>query len=274
MREEEVQQVVELHDQRVAAEAELSRALVPFSDNLPYSAERLAQEVMMLYRMGAVLKFEVGRRLIVMWERERGESVRTFEDFVNKFFPDVPIDRAYEDMRYARKAVNCPIFRAYSEGKGNWSKALALLEAATEEELQEFEEKGEILGISRDDLDRMSVRELKKCIRKLKGDKEKAVTEATADLRLKVADLEEQVEVLEAASKEPDLAEAQKLLRRADKLIHEGLQIIRKVNWAVVAKDWTARLDALQKLHLVERLVSNVEQEIFSYEEPEPNVAG
>ena len=270
MREAEVQQVVELHDRQVAAEAELSRALVPFSDNLPYSAERLAQEVMMLYRMRTVLKFEVGRRLIVMWERERGERLRTFADFVNKFFPDVPERRAYEDMLYAKKAANCPLFRNYAEAKGNWSKALALMEVVGPEELAEFEVKEEILGISRDDLDRMSVRELKKCIRKLKGDKEKAVTEATAELRLKVADLEEKVEVLEAAQLEPDLAEAQKLLRRADKLIHEGLQIIRKVDWKVMASDWTVRLDALQKLHLVERLVSNIEQEIFSYEEPEP----
>ena len=269
MREAEVQQVVELHDRQVAAEAELSRALVPFSDNLPYSAERLAQEVMMIYRMRAVMKYEAGRRLIVMWERER-ENVRTFGQFINKFFPDVPRQRAYEDMRYARLAADCPLFRNFAEAKGNWSKALALMEVVGPEELAEFEVKEEILGISRDDLDRMSVRELKKCIRKLKGDKEKAVTEATAELRLKVADLEEKVEVLEAAQLEPDLAEAQKLLRRADKLIHEGLQIIRKVDWKVMASDWTVRLDALQKLHLVERLVSNIEQEIFSYEEPEP----
>jgi hypothetical protein len=151
---------------------------------------------------------------------------------------------------------------------------LALLESVNDEELQQFEETGEILGLSVDELDRLSVRELKARIRRLEKQKEEAAQQATETLAGEKNRLEKKVEVLEAALAEPGLEEARQIMRQADKHLHDGVQLLRKVPWKLVAADWTARLEALAKLNFLERVCANIEQEIFKVEEPEPPAGG
>ena len=274
MTAEERDKVVALWDAKKAAEASLSKALMEFAGDEPYDRNRYQSEVRMLYCLGGILRFEIGRRLVVMWEREREESVRTFAQFLETYFPDLPRRRAYEDMRYAVTAAKHPLFRKYAESKGNFSKGLALLESVNDEELQQFEETGEILGLSVDELDRLSVRELKARIRRLEKQKEEAAQQATETLAGEKNRLEKKVEVLEAALAEPGLEEARQIMRQADKHLHDGVQLLRKVPWKLVAADWTARLEALAKLNFLERVCANIEQEIFKVEEPEPPAGG
>jgi hypothetical protein len=115
----------------------------------------------------------------------------------------------------------------------------------------------------------MSVRELKAKIKKLEKQKKEAVLEAVEKTLAENVKLREKVEVLESAQSTPGLDAAQKLIRQADRLIHEGMQLLRKVDWALVGNNWDAKVDAMQKLDLINRMIGSVEYEIHKYE-PEP----
>jgi hypothetical protein len=125
-----------------------------------------------------------------------------------------------------------------------------------------------------EELDRLSVRELKAKIKKLERQKKEAVLEAVDKVGAENVILREQVEALAAAQETPGLEAAKKLIRQADRQIHEGLQLLRKVDWDAVGSDWAARLDALQKLDLITRLVGTIEGEIYRHEEELPETDG
>jgi len=206
-----------------------------------------------------MLRFEIGRRLIVMWERER-EVVRTFGHFVSLYFPDVPKQRAYEDMKFAVKASKSPLFKQFAEGKGNFAKALALMESVEDEELEQFESTGEILGLTVDALDRLSVRELKARIKKLEADKKEAVIAAVDKVLQDNTKLMEENEALKAALAEPEVQAAFKIIRAAEAKVLEGAQLLRKIPQEIMAKDATVRNVALASCDMMNRIVEQLEQ--------------
>jgi hypothetical protein len=253
-----------------AAQIGLDQMLAPFSDSLPYSPERYQQEVMMLFSMQSLLRYETGRRLIVMVEREKGKSVRTFAHFMEKFFPKIKRRRAYEAMAYARKVENCPQFRQFADSKGGWGKAMLLMDMASQEELEEFEKTGEILGITFDDLESKTLKQLQAKLRGIEAAHQKELTLAQAAN----STLNNRVEELETALLAPDLAAAQKLVKAADGKVHEALQLLGKVDWDLVSRDWTVRLAVLQATNLIGNMVGEIEANILSQEMPEPPAKG
>lgn len=237
----------------------LTRALVPFGGNLPYSRERYQQEIHMLYAMHGIMRFEIGRRLIVMWEQER-EVVRTFGQFLNKFFPDLDRQRAYEDMQYAVYAEKSPLFKQFAEGKGNWSKALAMMAAFDEEKFAEFEKTGEILGLTVDELDRLSLSELKKRVRKLEQGQDKAVHDATMKVAAENAGLKAENEDLKAALAEPGVESVIKVIRAAEDKLLEVVKLIRKIPKTILVQEQSLRQMVFGTTGNLARLLSDLEQ--------------
>jgi hypothetical protein len=247
----------------------LDKMLVPFYDSLPYSPERYQQEITMLFSMECLLRYEGGRRLIVMWEHERTKCAK-FAHFMEKFFPKIKRRRAYEAMAYARKVENCPQFRQFADSKGGWGKAMLLMDMASQEELEEFEKTGEILGITFDDLESKTLKQLQAKLRGIEAAHQKELTLAQAAN----STLNNRVEELETALLAPDLAAAQKLVKAADGKVHEALQLLGKVDWDLVSRDWTVRLAVLQATNLIGNMVGEIEANILSQEMPEPPAKG
>ena len=163
-----------------AAMTEKMTALIPYSDNLPYNKERIVQECHFFLRHIAASKFELGRRLMILKERE---DVQAFAQILEDDFEGMGKRSAFNYIAFAKRCIDLPKIKSFSEAKGNWSKVLALLNSCTEEQLKEIEEKG-IKGKALDEFDGMSVRDFKRLLTKYKDNFDKTLAVETHNLKL------------------------------------------------------------------------------------------
>jgi hypothetical protein len=249
-----VAQIIELGNRR----REQAGLLAPFSDGMPYNRERVIQEAKFCLQVEIAARFEVGRRLLLLKENE---DVRTFGQILEDHFSGMRRQRAYEYLIFARKAADLPRFRAWAEGKDNWSKALALLEEASEADLAEFEAEQSLLGLPKDKLDRLSVRELKDYIRKRIKQHENELEKAGGDTVLENKRLKKRLEALEAADE--DVNKGRNLLEAGDKLLTDGLATLAKADFMLLRKDAAAVAIGRDLIAKVRRIADHLEAEMF-----------
>jgi hypothetical protein len=185
---------------------EKTRALVPYSDGLPYDHDRIINEIRFYMTATAQGMIEMGKRFILLKEHEgHGRFITCLDDLgVGRF-------TAWRYMTAARKLANVSrvqhlkIF-SLQEGAG---KLYALLDIP-DEELAEFEETGTLRGLTMDEIDALPVKEVRARLRTRNTQVEQGM------LQLKVANakidaLEEEVRNL----KNPKRSEVE------DKFLHK-----------------------------------------------------
>lgn len=243
-----------------------NRALIPFSDNLPYDRNRVIQETKMCLAFEIMCRFEVGKRLLLLREHE---GVPTLAHILEENFSGLSRRNAYRYMLFAKKAADLPKFQAWADGRGNFSKALALMEACEEEDLAALEEGGDILGLKLDEIERMSVKQLQNALRREREKREeeiKCATEATAAENVK---LKEENRSLKAALDETGIEACRKFFKIADKHIIEALDALRKVDFTLLAQDEAGRIEMLMTIDKANRVAGWLELELDKADHPD-----
>ncbi|EAM5969714.1 DUF3102 domain-containing protein [Salmonella enterica] len=137
-----------------------------FGEGLPYERTRIVHEARFYMSQSTEAMLEVGKRLTILKECEpHGE----FENIVRNSL-GIPERTAQRIMQAAIKFLS-PALEAKAPTLALLNKS-KLFELMTEddEELAELAKGGTVAGLTLDDIDRMSVRELRKALRESKED--------------------------------------------------------------------------------------------------------
>ncbi|MCL4492516.1 MAG: hypothetical protein M1510_11590 [Nitrospirae bacterium] len=157
-------------------DAERNALTVKIEGDLPYNRQVYVNEVRFLLKQTAQTIIEIGKRLLVIQERERGQ----FRDVVENEI-GIPKTSAYRFMNAALKAEKFPAINVSQIGTSA-SKVYALFEAP-EEELEKLAQLGLFAGKDEDELAAMSHKELRELVRDLKTNTDQIVEEKTTALR-------------------------------------------------------------------------------------------
>ncbi|WKZ32952.1 MAG: hypothetical protein QY316_00670 [Thermodesulfobacteriota bacterium] len=161
--------------------------------DLPYSRRVYVDGVKFYMQRTAEGIVEAGKRLLVIKEKEGyGEFVKVLEEEIG-----IPHTTAYRFMNAALKAEKYPTLASSFPKLGNLSNVYTLLEAP-EEDLKELESKGVLAGNTIDELHRMSVKEMRDLIKKLKNETEKVVKAEVKNIETEKKALIKEVERLKA----------------------------------------------------------------------------
>ena len=249
----------------------LEKELKEFSGGLPYDQARIIERTQDGFRQGVHGFYLAGLGLLLI---ERNEDVQTFGQVLEQYFPGISRSAAYSYMRFARAASILPNFKQFCLASGGYSKGLTMLESCSGEEMAEFESTGELRGYTQDQVDRMSVRQLKQALRRAKEKAEAAVHKATEKLSQENAALKEKNELLEVEAGSQDLAAAKKVFDGMARRLDEAAKLLRKLDILVLAEDWGARIQALAYLHQIRLVTDHAESSIFAIEDPGPEAGG
>ncbi len=148
------------------------KELQPYSNELPYSRDRILEELRFLFQHEVAAKYEIGKRLFLLKEMEgirRGGDQSALKrtslsDILDEHFPGLSPRRAFEYILFAQKATRK--FKEWAEGGKNWKKALALLDTFDEKEIKALEAGEPVQGVLFDELDTLTLIELKERLRK------------------------------------------------------------------------------------------------------------
>ncbi|EAO8179802.1 DUF3102 domain-containing protein [Salmonella enterica] len=137
-----------------------------FGEGLPYERTRIVHETRFYMSQSTEAMLEVGKRLTILKECEpHGE----FENIVRNSL-GIPERTAQRIMQAAIKFLSPSLeSKAPTLALLNKSKLFELM-TEDDEELAELAEGGTVAGLTLDDIDRMSVRELRKALRESKED--------------------------------------------------------------------------------------------------------
>ncbi len=132
-----------------------------FGDGLPYERDRVVHEARFYMAQSAEAMLEAGKRLIILKENEpHGEFIKILESELGLAY------RTSVRMMQASTKYLSPTLKPNVPTLAHLGKA-KLFELMTEddEELAELVDGGTVAGMTLDDVDRMSVRELRQALR-------------------------------------------------------------------------------------------------------------
>ncbi|ELC8786599.1 DUF3102 domain-containing protein [Salmonella enterica] len=137
-----------------------------FGDGLPYERARIVHEAHFYMTQSAEAMLEAGKRLVILKENEpHGDFVDIVENQLGLHV------RAAQRMMKASLKYLSPALESKTTTLSHLGKAkLFELVSEDDEELIELAEGGTVAGMTLDDIDRMSVRELRKALRESKED--------------------------------------------------------------------------------------------------------
>ncbi|HAG4155362.1 TPA: DUF3102 domain-containing protein [Salmonella enterica] len=137
-----------------------------FGEGLPYDRSRIVHETRFYMAQSAEAMLEAGKRLVILKENEpHGDFTRIITEELDLS------DRTAQVMMKASIKYLSPKLESKAQTFAGLGKAkLFELMAEDDEELAELAEGGTVAGLSLDDIDRMSVRELRKALRESKED--------------------------------------------------------------------------------------------------------
>jgi hypothetical protein len=167
-----------------------SAELRPYLDGQIYDRVRVMEEIKFYMNQTVEGIIETGRRFIVLREKEKGHFC--------KYVDELGVSRmtAWRFMAIAKKISNVSRVRHLNllDMKKGIGKLYAFLDIP-DDELKEFEESGELRGLTIDEIDAMPVKELKERLRK----KEKQIEQGVLQLQGatgKIETLEKEIEDL------------------------------------------------------------------------------
>ncbi|EGR7452879.1 DUF3102 domain-containing protein [Salmonella enterica] len=137
-----------------------------FGEGLPYERTRIVHEARFYMAQSAEAMLEAGKRLVILKENEpHGDFTRIITEELDLS------DRTAQVMMKASIKYLSPKLESKAQTFAGLGKS-KLFELMTEddEDLAELAEGGTVAGLALDDIDRMSVRELRKALRESKED--------------------------------------------------------------------------------------------------------
>lgn len=183
--------VARVEQQNTDAAEHSQKAMAEYGDGQPYSRIRLVGEARFYLTQSAETMLEAGRRLIVIKEHEpHGEFQNIIEN-------EVGIDRniARKMMQAAAKFLS-PRLSSNQEALTVLGKTkLYSLMLEDDDELEALADGGTLLGMTLDEIDRMSTRELRKALRDRDAD-EAAKNEVAANKSKRIDELQTEIEKL------------------------------------------------------------------------------
>ena len=160
-----------------------------FGDGLPYERDRVVHEARFYMAQSAEAMLEAGKRLIILKENEpHGEFIKILESELGLAY------RTSVRMMQASTKYLSPALKPNVPTLAHLGKA-KLFELMTEddEELAELADGGTVAGLTLDDVDRMSVRELRQALREAR-ETNAAQQRVLADKNAKIASLSTRLE--------------------------------------------------------------------------------
>ena len=137
----------------------MQAVVATYGDNLPYSYERVLNECAFFIEASAKSAIELGKRLVVLKEMEgHGNFGRALEIL------GLSNGTAHNVMKVAMKLSNFQTSGNLLSGVKSRSKVFELM-ILDNDELKELSDGGTVAGLKLDDIDRMSVRELRAALR-------------------------------------------------------------------------------------------------------------
>jgi hypothetical protein len=149
-----------------------------FGDGKPYERIRLENEVRFYQDQAGFALLEMGKRLILLKEHERGTFLKVLENV------DMSIRGANYAMSAARKFGNSQTFANLGSSK------MIALTVLDDDQIQTLEDGGDVNGMKLDDIDRMTNRELQKNLRDNRLKIEKIEQVSKEKLRQKDAEID------------------------------------------------------------------------------------
>jgi hypothetical protein len=189
-----------------ALAAQAGEAMKVIGYELPYDRERVVQEARFYMGQSAEAMLEAGRRLLVLKEYEpHGEFVQIVEERLG-----LEARSAQRMMGAAAKFLMNPALESKAPALALLGKS-KLFELLSEEDgdIAALAEGGTLAGKTLDDIDAMSVRELKATLREARADKD-AGDQLLADKNKRIDQLKAQQRRIEKAPADEQLASLQK----------------------------------------------------------------
>ncbi len=141
------------------AQKQMQQVAITYGDNLPYSYERTLNECAFFIEASAKAALELGKRLILLKEMEgHGNFIKALNTL------GLSNGTAHNVMKVAAKLSNLQTSGNLLDGIKSRSKVFELM-ILDDVDLQELSEGGTVAGLKLDDVDRMSVRELRAALR-------------------------------------------------------------------------------------------------------------
>jgi hypothetical protein len=222
--------ITEEREQEIIAHMEAKRiidehtwAIEPYTDNLPYDRERVVAECHFFLRHEAACRYEIGKRLLILNEKE---DFQTFRNLIQDEFGGIHKSTAYNYIAFAKKCTELPRVKQF--GENNWAKVLALMNGCTDEQLKEIEERG-VMGKALDEFDGMSVRDFKRLIIKLKDNFDKTLAVEIHSIKLeRDGAIRQRDEAIALLPKEEDITWQLKQFEHVQKLANSFIIACRK----------------------------------------------
>lgn len=186
-----------------------------FGDGLPYDRTRVVGEARFYMAQSAEAMLEAGKRLIVLKENEpHGEFVQIVEGTLGIH------ERAAQRMMQASiKYLSSKLQSKATTLSGLGKSKLLELMSEDDDDLAELAEGGTVAGLTLDDVDRMTVRELRRALRESR-ENAAAVAKVTASKDDKINKLDAELTKLKSKATEP-LIETLEPDAKAEQLLHE-----------------------------------------------------
>lgn len=219
--QEDVQKAIKKHDvEQLTRKAKTMQ----IEGDLAYDRRVYVDEVRFFLQRTAEGIIEAGKRLLILKEKEGyGAFVKLVEEEIG-----IPYTTAQRFMNAGLKAEKFPMIAATLPKLGKVSNVYTLLEAP-EEDLKELEAKGVLAGNTVDDLQRMSVTEMRDLIKKLKHETDKVVKAEVKNLETEKKALVKEVERLKIFDPEgKDASWAVEQMQVIDKIADEFDSALRK----------------------------------------------
>jgi predicted phage tail protein len=219
----------------LVARQQLSQVSAQYGDNLPYSYDRVLNECAFFMEQSAKAAIELGRRLILLKEMEgHGRFVAALEQL------GISRSAGHRVMQAALKIANVPTSGHLIQAARSQSKVFELMILDTDD-LQALDEGQTVAGITLDDVDRMSVRELRAALRANREDL-KAKDAVLSNKNKKLDEMEGKLDTVSRKLAEKD---RQKQLEKPDPE-REGQALRNEVSGIVVGIEVDGLLRQLQ----------------------------
>ncbi|EAU0220187.1 DUF3102 domain-containing protein [Salmonella enterica subsp. enterica] len=193
-----------------------------FGDGLPYERDRVVHEARFYMSQSAEAMLEAGKRLVILKENEpHGEFIAIVTEQLG-----IPKSTAHRMMQASIKYLS-PALQAKIPALGSLGKT-KLFELVTEDDdaLSELAEGGTVAGLTLDDIDRMTSRELRAALREAREDAD-AQRRVLADKNDKIDNLSTQLAKKSRIAPPPPDVEDEQLRKEVTAVAFEAEAIIR-----------------------------------------------
>ncbi|WP_406850639.1 hypothetical protein WH390_02195 [Candidatus Arsenophonus nilaparvatae] len=151
------------YPEKKAENSAQQEVMARFGDGLPYERERIVHEARFYMAQSAEAMLEAGKRLIILKENEpHGEFTKILEKDLG-LIPQTARRMMQASLKFLGNGIEAP--KRATLGVLGKAKLYELL-TENDEDLDVLAEGGTIAGLTLDDVDRMSVRELRAALRK------------------------------------------------------------------------------------------------------------